>query len=198
MRRMPTLQTEHLTIRPFTLDDHIPFHHISERCFGDGTHADDRVALEAARRMHTWRVLNEEMLARLDQPPYGERAIVLGQTDTLIGAIGIVPYIDAFNVIPSLLSGLGEHTRVPQATAEVGLFWAIDPAHQGQGYATEAARAIINYLFTNMGLGHVIATTEFDNHVSQAVMRKLGMQLHRNETGKPPWLQVVGLLARSS
>ncbi len=44
----------------------------------------------------------------------------------------------------------------------------------------------------------MIATTEFNNVASQAVMRKLGMRLERNEYNQPPWLQVVGVLENLS
>jgi RimJ/RimL family protein N-acetyltransferase len=179
MTRIGNLETERLLIRPFTMDDLDP------------------AAIEADRRMHEWRVSNEEMLARLDQPPYGDRAVALRKTGELIGAVGFVPYIDAFNIMPGLryFSGRsGDDGSIPCATAEVGLFWAIDPTYQGKGYATEAAKAMINYAFNMMHLVRVIATTGFDNFASQAVMRKLGMQLHRNENGQPPWLQVVGVL----
>ena len=199
MRHLPILETERLTIRPFITDDFEPFRRITALCFGDGAAMDDPSNVEkfeTSRRMHEWRVLNEEMLARLDQAPYGDRAIVLRETGRLIGSVGLVPYIDAFNVIPSLRYFLGREDdgNKPRATAEVGLFWCVDPAHQGQGYATEAAKAVVNYLFNDMHLIRVIATTDFDNVASQGVMHKLGMRLERNESGQPPWLQVVGVL----
>lgn len=197
MRRIPILNTERLTIRPFIEEDLVPLHRISERCFGDGSKADDAAAIEAGRRMHTWRVLNEAMLAQLYQPPYGDRAITLKETGEMIGAVGLVPYIDAFNVIPALrhfAGGSNDASSRPRATAEVGLFWCIDPAYQRKGYASEAAQAMIDYAFNTMYLGRIIATTEFDNIASQAVMRRLGMTLHRNESGKSPWLEVIGVL----
>ncbi len=199
MRRIPILTTERLTIRPFIEDDIVPMHRISDLCFGDGMKADDATAIEAGRRMHTWRVLNEEMLARLYQPPYGDRAIMLKATGALIGAVGLVPYIDAFNAIPALrhFAGAKDDESRPRATAEVGLFWCIDPAHQRKGYASEAARAMIDYAFNTMHLIRIIATTDVDNGASQAVMRNLGMTLHRNESGTSPWLQVVGVLERA-
>lgn len=199
MRRIPVLTTERLTIRPFIEGDLAPLHRISDMCFGDGTKADDAAAIEAGRRMHTWRVLNEEMLAQLYQPPYGDRAIVLKATGELIGAVGLVPYIDAFNVIPALrhFAGANDDGSRPHATAEVGLFWCIDPAHQRKGYASEAAQTMIDYAFNTMHLARIIATTEQDNVASQAVMRKLGMTLYRNESGISPWLQVVGMLERA-
>lgn len=194
MTKMPILQTERLTIRPFTMDDLDAFHRISDLCFGDGTKLDDAAAIDANRRMLQWKVLNEEMLARLYQAPYGDRAVVLRSTGKLMGSVGLVPYMDVFNGMPGLRFIHGDDGSRPRATAEVGMFWAIDPAYQGQGYATEAAKAMLGYLFNEVHLARIIATTEFENRASQAVMRKLGMQLHRNETGQPPWLQVVGVL----
>jgi hypothetical protein len=78
-------------------------------------------------------------------------------------------------------------------TPEVGLFWAVDPAQQGHGYATEAALAMIDYAFDHLRLWRIIATTEYDNHASQAVMRKAGMALTRNPLPEPAWMQVVGV-----
>ncbi len=34
----------------------------------------------------------------------------------------------------------------------MGLFWALGAAYRGQGYATEAARALIDFAFTNLWL----------------------------------------------
>ena len=200
MRRIPILNTERLTIRPFIEEDLVPMHRISDRCFGDGVKVEDAAAIERGRRMHLWRVLNEEMLAQLYQPPYGDRAIALKETGELIGAVGLVPYIDAFNVIPALRHFAGDANddgSRPRATAEVGLFWCIDPAHQRKGYAAEAAQAMIDYAFNTMHLVRIIATTDFDNIASQATMRKIGMTLHRNESGKSPWMEVVGVLERA-
>ncbi len=74
------------------------------------------------------------------------------------------------------------------------MFWVISEAHRNRGYAAEAGQALIDYAFKELHLGRIIATTEYDNLPSQAVMRKLGMALHRNPRPDPPWLQVVGLL----
>jgi RimJ/RimL family protein N-acetyltransferase len=60
--------------------------------------------------------------------------------------------------------------------AEVG--WAIAGRHRGHGYATEAARALIDYGFNELHLPRVVAFTEEDNLPSRRVMEKLGMALH--------------------
>ena len=49
----------------------------------------------------------------------------------------------------------------------------------GQGYATEAARALIGAAFRNTDLQRVTATTYQDNRASRRVMEKLGMTLAR-------------------
>jgi RimJ/RimL family protein N-acetyltransferase len=47
-----------------------------------------------------------------------------------------------------------------------------------------------------MNLGRIIATTEYGNERSVAVMRKLGMTILRNPSREPEWFQIVGLLVR--
>ncbi|MEU7998397.1 GNAT family N-acetyltransferase [Micromonospora sp. NPDC049060] len=51
------------------------------------------------------------------------------------------------------------------------------PAPPGatDGYATEAARAVLRYGFDTVGLPEILAITTATNLRSQAVMRRLGM-----------------------
>ena len=81
-----------------------------------------------------------------------------------------------------------------RAREEIGLYYAFDPAYHGHGYATEAARGLIDFAFTALHLGRIVATTEYTNERSQAVMRRLGMTLARNPFPDPFWFQVVGIL----
>jgi RimJ/RimL family protein N-acetyltransferase len=140
-----------------------------------------------------WTVLSYTQLAKLYQPPYGERAVVHKHAQQLIGACGFVPCLDAFEQF----SGLSPAPRPSQpwlTTPEFGLFYAITPTWQGQGYATEAARALVAYAFQHLRLKRIIATTTYENAASMGVMRKLGMRLERNPYPQPSWLQVVGVL----
>jgi RimJ/RimL family protein N-acetyltransferase len=73
-------------------------------------------------------------------------------------------------------------------TTEFDLFWTIDPYHQRQGSATEAAQAMIEYAFKQLRLKRVIATTEYANVASQGVMVKLGMKIARYPSPHPSWL----------
>jgi RimJ/RimL family protein N-acetyltransferase len=78
---------------------------------------------------------------------------------------------------------------VQHRTGEVG--FVVDPAHQGHGYATEAARAMVDWGFGSFGLHRVIGRTEARNAASARVLEKLGMRLEahlvENEWVKGEW-----------
>ena len=59
-------------------------------------------------------------------------------------------------------------------TREIG--WVFDPAYQGQGYATEAAQAVLDLAFGKLGLHRMVATCDPRNGASYRVMEKLGMR----------------------
>jgi ribosomal-protein-alanine N-acetyltransferase len=91
---MPTLETQRLIIRPFALDDLRVIHQILDVELADvdfGSEA--RKTLDERKQWLQWTVLNYEELAKLFQPPYGDRAIVLRQSKELIGACGFVPLL---------------------------------------------------------------------------------------------------------
>lgn len=59
------------------------------------------------------------------------------------------------------------------------LLYGLMPAYFGNGYATEAATAIINYAFDQLGFSYVHAATDPDNTASNKVAERLGMRLVR-------------------
>jgi RimJ/RimL family protein N-acetyltransferase len=59
--------------------------------------------------------------------------------------------------------------------AEIG--WTVLPGHSGHGYATEAARAVIDLAFDHYGVHRVVATLDGRNARSAAVCERLGMRL---------------------
>jgi ribosomal-protein-alanine N-acetyltransferase len=194
MLKMPVLETDRLFIRPFEMEDLEAAHSLFDLDLNaDILHAEKMVTREARAQWLQWIVLNYEQLANLNQPPYGDRAIVLKSTQKLIGSCGFVPCLSPFEQMPNFMyyDGSGNPGLY---TTEVGLFYAISPSHQRRGYGSEAAQALVDYAFDSLHLKRVIATTDFDNIASMAVMRKLGMQIERNPLAEPPWLQVVGVL----
>ena len=185
------METERLIIRAFEPADLPVIHRILDLAFGDGTRAADADALRERESWLRWSILSQEWLPKLHQPPYGDLAIVLKSTGAVIGAAGLVPLLGPFEQIPELqLSGPGGGHNIP----EVGLYWVIEPAHQGARYASEAAARLIEKAFKDLRLRRILATTEYDNAASQGVMRTLGMRITRNPLPEPAWLQVVGTL----
>jgi RimJ/RimL family protein N-acetyltransferase len=74
-------------------------------------------------------------------------------------------------------------------TGEIGFIF--DPDYQGRGYATDAARALVDFAFDGMGFHRVIGRTEARNVASARVLEKLGMRLEahlvENEWVKGEW-----------
>ena len=66
-------------------------------------------------------------------------------------------------------------------TYELG--YVIDPDHHGQGYATEAARALLRYGFETMGLHRIVAICDPRNAASVRVLEKLGMRREAHHVG---------------
>ena len=83
---------------------------------------------------------------------------------------------------------------------EVGFIF--HPDHQGQGYATEAGRAVVRVAFERYDLHRVFGRIEPRNEASARVLERLGMRreahLVENEWVKGEWQSeaVYALLAR--
>lgn len=73
-----------------------------------------------------------------------------------------------------LIGGCGIR-RETEASNVANLGWAINPEFQNKGFATEAARALIDFGFKNLNLTVVYATCDTRNISSFKVMEKLGM-----------------------
>lgn len=65
-------------------------------------------------------------------------------------------------------------------TSEVELTYAINPFYWGQGFATEAAKAVLQWGFDTLRLKQIVAVTAPDNVASRRVMQKLGMKYEKN------------------
>lgn len=194
MLMMPILQGLRLSIRPFVMEDLPDVYQLLDVDLREVHFGSDRMSTISERAQWlNWTILNYEQLAKLDQPPYGDRAVVLRSTGQLVGACGFVPCLNAFEQLPSFTSQ-GKAPRTNLYSTQFGLFYAISPFHQHQGYATEAASALVQYAFQQLRLGRIVATTDYDNTASIGVMRKIGMRIEHNPLEAPPWLQVVGIL----
>jgi RimJ/RimL family protein N-acetyltransferase len=126
---------------------------------------------EARERLGRWRARERDL-----DPPLGLWAIVPlapgAPSRSPAGTVLLMPLADADG---------------PTGLIEVG--WHLHPRHQGQGFATEAADALLAAA-TGAGIGQVLALTDLDNVRSQAVAARLGM---RDEGTTDRWF---GLTAR--
>ena len=189
--RMPVLETDRLVVRPFVLDDLAAVHDLLDVQLGDAEVGTEGALPLAERECWLrWMVQTYEGLAYLRQPPYGDRAVTLGDTGQLIGACGYVPCLGPFCQVPALAGGRPSRLWSP----EFGLYWSIAPSHQRRGFATEAGRALVDWAFSTLNLGRIVAMTRYDNTASIRVMGKLGMRIERNPSPDPPWFQAVGFV----
>jgi len=191
---MSLIETSRLIIRDFSMSDLPQVHRILDIELQDSDFGTEgTLSLEERERWLQWTVLSYKQLAKLNQPPYGERAIVEKDSNKLIGVCGFVPCLDRFDQLCDF-NQTENTTGQSLTTTEFGLFYAISKNLQGFGFATEAAVAMATYAFENLHVKRIIATTTYDNAASIHVMRKLGMRLMKNSLIQPEWLQVVGVL----
>lgn len=81
-------------------------------------------------------------------------------------------------------------------TWELG--YVFNRKYQGQGYATESARALINYAFTNLNVRRVVAMCSSKNNNSWKLLERLGMRreglllqnvyFKTDDNGEPLWM----------
>jgi RimJ/RimL family protein N-acetyltransferase len=77
------------------------------------------------------------------------------------------------------------------------LGWVLDPDQSGQGYATEAAHALMHLGFDQLGLHRMIARVDSRNDASLALGERLGMRreanMIENEWFKGAWSDEIRL-----
>jgi [ribosomal protein S5]-alanine N-acetyltransferase len=182
--KLPLLETERLVLRPFTSDDLDDLYRIIDcDCFGSRS-PDDEAAKRRRKEWLEWNRLGYEQQARLGHPPYGDRAVTLKSNGRLIGVCGFVP---SFGPFRRLLDG---DECCTLNSPELGLFYAVAGEHRRQGFATEAAAALMQFAFSTLRVGRIVATTERENEASLGVMRRLRMTVHTNT--EPGWPEIVG------
>ena len=76
---------------------------------------------------------------------------------------------------------------------EIG--YVLHPAHQGHGYATEAAEALLRVGFETYGLHRIIGKVDGRNEASGRVLERIGMRregvFRENELFKGEWVDEV-------
>jgi RimJ/RimL family protein N-acetyltransferase len=147
------LRTQRLHLRHLRTDDHAWMHAI----FGDPLTTrfyPHPFTAEHTREWISW------CLRQYERFGSGLWAVILTAEDLPIGDCGI-----SWQMV--------EGTRIPE------LGYHIAPAHQGRGYATEAACACRDYAFRALGCPRLYSYTRTENLASRAVARAVGMREER-------------------
>ena len=69
-----------------------------------------------------------------------------------------------------------ETIELPKVIVDILFFYGLFEQYDGKGYATEIAKAIINYSFSKVGLNRIVATVNEDNDISKKILNKIGMK----------------------
>ncbi len=77
--------------------------------------------------------------------------------------------------------------ELPDSTGTVEIGYDIVPDYQGHGYATEAAKALIGWAFSQPGVKRVVAECLSDNVASAHVLQKAGMRQLPPEDNMLKW-----------
>jgi len=161
------LTTERLIIRPFLESDYKDLHEYLSLKETYRFEPGDPITLEVAKKLCVERAKGTNFWAA-----------VLKENNKLIG------HVSFFQTEPIFF-----------LTWEIG--YIFNPAYQNKGYATEAARAIVNHAFKELGAHRVIGCCNPENVPSWKVLEKCGMRregyfrkkafFRRNEHGEPLW-----------
>lgn len=71
----------------------------------------------------------------------------------------------------------------PNEDKAVDLGYEIDKKYRNLGYATEAAKLLVDWAISTNEVKKITAVTRKDNYSSINVLKKLGMKLHLEENG---------------
>ena len=146
-----TLRTARLVLRPWTADDRVPF---------AAMNADPEV-----RRFFPSLLTRAQsdasadfLAGQFERTAYGPWAVEIPGVTPFAGFVGV--WETAADMRP-----LGR--------IEIG--WRLARAQWGRGYATEGARAALDFAFGPGGLDALVAFVAPGNHASRAVMDRIGL-----------------------
>ena len=116
-----------------------------------------------ATQTHEQVVLSVQAFERAwEENGYGLFAVELVGRDQMIGFTGLA--------IPTFL---------PEILPTVELGWRFARSAWGNGYATEAARAALDFALVQLRLPEVVSIYQANNHASARIIQKLGMRFDR-------------------
>ena len=158
----PEIRTSRLLLRQWRAEDIEPFAAMCRdpevmRYIGSGT-----------TPTHEQAVLSVQAFEReWEENGYGLFAVELLGGDQMIG-----------------FTGLANPTFLPEIMPTVEIGWRFSRSSWGNGYATEAARAALDFALVQLRLFEVVSIYQAENHASARIVQKLRMRFDR-ETVDP-------------
>ena len=147
---IPIIETKNLNLRPFSQADAPAMHTIMNGedvlLYFPGTQTPTQ---EQVQRMI------DRLLTHWQEKGYGLWAVEHRETGVLLGRCGL---------------------QYLEETDEVEVDFIIDRAFWGQGFATEAGLASMQFGFNDLGLSEIVGIVHPENIGSQRVLEKIGMQ----------------------
>lgn len=169
-----TLHTPRLTLREPTLDDTPALHRAlgnpkTMRYIGDGK----------PRPIERIRAAVEWSIALFSERRIGGFMVVRNDTGELIGDALLVPIAHTDRTPTDPDTGVPDFADLNSRGPHIELGYRLHPDAWGNGFATEAARAVFDYATMpeargGVGLTHLVGVTHPDNLASQRVLEKVG------------------------
>ena len=169
---MKILETERLLLRTFQEDD-----------------VESMVAINQDKKVMQFfpSVPNEEdtiafidkVIAHQEQHGFSLYATEIKQTGEMIGFVGLFTATFEAHFTP---------------VVEIG--WRLSSKHWNQGYATEAAKAALDYAFNERELDEVVSFTSVLNKPSIRIMQKIGLHTSSEDDFDNPNVQVDSPLVK--
>lgn len=145
------IETGRLLLRQWIKEDFLPF---AEMC-------SNKHVMEFFPKTQTPEEsyeMAEQIQSLIKERGWGFWAVEIPNQDKFIGFIGL---------------HTPKYSMPFSPCVEVG--WRLSNQHWGKGYATEGAKAALEFAFNKLQLNEVVSYTTVDNVRSEAVMKKIGM-----------------------
>ncbi|MBJ8554065.1 GNAT family N-acetyltransferase [Acinetobacter bereziniae] len=145
------LETEHLILRQWKESDYLPFINMGKdpevmKYFPKNLTEDESIKII------------QTVTEILNRNKWGIWAVELKENHKFIGFIGLHDQPLQFDFSPC-----------------VEIAWRLAKEYWGNGYATEGAKAVLQYAFNVLDLDKIVSFTAITNKSSEAVMKKIGM-----------------------
>ncbi|MDF3048125.1 MAG: N-acetyltransferase [Candidatus Midichloriaceae bacterium] len=145
------IHTDRLILRPWREEDIMPFSSINKDLFVMEYMPNILTTEETALFMN-------KMVEHYIEYGFGVMALTLKDTQELVGYIGLKNVAFESHFTPA-----------------VEIAWRLGSQYWGKGFATEGAKACLDYGFNQIGLEEIVSFTVPDNIRSIKVMERIGM-----------------------